>query len=238
MLLKLSVIVPLAPGEDAWRRLVPDLTALMQSQSFPAERSNALGISSEVLFAGPSKPEGLPSTVRWVDAPKGRGRQMNAAAATAGGEYLWFLHADSRLPVGTFHRLLASLEEAPKALHYFDLSFGHEADRWERLNAYGAWLRSRVLYLPFGDQGFCLSRDSFTRLGGFPEDARYGEDHLLVWAALRQGVAVKPVGARLVTSPRKYRERGWLKTTLMHQYLTYKQALPEAVKLVRERLGW
>src|SRR4051812_11555001 len=35
--------------------------------------------------------------VRWIDAPAGRGRQMNAGASRAQGRWLLFLHADTRL---------------------------------------------------------------------------------------------------------------------------------------------
>ncbi|MDA0220897.1 MAG: glycosyltransferase, partial [Proteobacteria bacterium] len=35
-----------------------------------------------------------------VGAPRGRGSQLAAGAAAAGGEWLLFLHADTRLPAG------------------------------------------------------------------------------------------------------------------------------------------
>ena len=38
--------------------------------------------------------------VRWVDGPRGRGRQMNAGGARAVGQWLLFLHADVRLDDG------------------------------------------------------------------------------------------------------------------------------------------
>ena len=34
----------------------------------------------------------------WLEAPRGRARQMNAGAAAAHGRWLIFLHADTRLP--------------------------------------------------------------------------------------------------------------------------------------------
>ncbi len=59
--------------------------------------------------------------------------------------------------------------------------------------------RSRVLGLPFGDQALCVSRQTFSALGGYDERAIHGEDHLLVRKAHRAGLSVEPVGATLVT---------------------------------------
>ena len=38
-----------------------------------------------------------------------------------------------------------------------------------------------------GDQGFCLSATDLKGLQGYPEQASYGEDHLLVWKAGSMG---------------------------------------------------
>ena len=51
-------------------------------------------------------------------------------------------------------------------------------------------------------------------------------------------IAVLPVGAGLLTSARKYQEKGWGKTTLKHVMLTFQQATPEFFKLVGSKLGW
>jgi GT2 family glycosyltransferase len=89
--------------------------------------------------------------------------------------------------------------------------------------------------MPFGDQGFCLRREIWERLGGFDTHASYGEDHLFVWKARRAGVPLRPTGGTLRTSARKYQERGWLRTTARHLHLTATQAFPEWLKLVRAR---
>src|SRR5687767_13874571 len=47
----------------------------------------------------------------WLEAPRGRARQMNAGAAAARGDWLLFLHADSRLPGGW----RAAIEEADRS---------------------------------------------------------------------------------------------------------------------------
>ncbi len=95
----------------------------------------------------------------------------------------------------------------------------------------GALFRSRALGVPFGDQGFCIKKTIFNKLGGFPEGLPYGEDHVFVWRARQQGIDLQPLGVKLYTSARKYKKHGWLKTTILTQYLWIKQALPEWQKL-------
>jgi GT2 family glycosyltransferase len=104
-----------------------------------------------------------------------------------------------------------------------------------KLNQLGSWMRSHLGGMPFGDQGFCLRREIWERLGGFDTHAAYGEDHLFVWKARRAGVPLRPTGGTLRTSARKYREQGWLSTTTRHFQLTALQAIPEWLKLVRAR---
>lgn len=209
--MKLSVIVPLAPGETAWRGLLPDLAALPED--------------AEILLVGPEDP-GDVAPARWLRAGGGRGAQMNAGAAAAGGAVLWFLHADSRLGAEAVPALLAALGDAPGALHYFDLQFLPDATPLMALNALGVRFRCRVLKTPFGDQGLAIAADSFAALDGYATDGAPGEDHDFVWRARRAGLEVRPVGAVIRSSARKYAARGWLATTWLHQRLWLKQAWP------------
>lgn len=226
---ELTVIVPVAENDEAWKGLIPDL--------------RLLPLKAEVLFVCPRLQPNAPiliaaqfdsgRRVRWIVAGPGRAKQLNAGAREAKGSVLWFLHADSRLRDGGLIALERALAARSRALHYFDLAFAGDGPALMRVNEWGARFRSRALRLPFGDQGFCLARDLFEQLGGFPEDAAYGEDHLFVWKAHQSGVPVLSTGAALETSARKYRDRGWLSTTARHLVLTARQALPEVARLMR-----
>lgn len=216
--LLLSVIVPLAPGETAWHELIDQLGAL------PA------GSEVIVVHADQQIPSAgdWPATSRlrqYVSLP-GRARQQNLGARIARGRWLWFVHADSRLQRDTLPALERFLARSDDALGYFELAFRHDGPRLAALNAWGANLRSHWLQLPFGDQGLLLPAARFAALGGFDETARYGEDHLLVWAARHAGLPIVGVGASLQTSARKYARHGWLRTTLQHWRLTATQAWP------------
>lgn len=234
---ELAVIIPVGPKESAWRMLLPDLASLpsmaeiilVGTASEPKAHIRAIGRSSQ----GPK--------VRWVTAPKGRARQLNFGAATTRKKYLWFLHADSRVTKEAIEALGRSVGDFPtseESLHYFDLLFLNDGPKLTRINTFGVWIRSHWMGLPFGDQGFCISRRLFEKLGAFDEKATYGEDHLLVWAAHQSSVPLRCTGAAIRTSARRYGETGWSKATVRNMILTLRQAVPEFGKLLRKRVAY
>lgn len=226
MLSQVSVIVPVGPGERAWVGLLEGLARLPGA--------------TEILFCGtePKAPRELLAfgRARWVSSPAGRAVQQNTGARAARGRFVWFLHADSVLSPDALPALERALAKAPSALHYFDLRFLEDGPALMKINEAGCWLRSRVLGIPYGDQGFCIERSRFLELGGFPEDAPYGEDHLFLWKARYAGIEPRSVGATLRTSARKYRERGWASLTARYASILAEQAIPEGVKLVKKRV--
>lgn len=217
--LSLSVIVPLAPGENEWQPLLAQLAALP--------------LSSEVIIVCADdvtrlRPTGWPEQLhyRTCGSKPGRARQQNLGASLATGRWLWFLHADSRLRANTLDTLQRFIARKQHALGWFTLAFRNDGPRGTVLNAIGANLRARWFGLPFGDQGLLLPRSWFESVHGFDEHAEYGEDHLLVWTAHRTGLPLRHIPATLETSARKYARNGWLRTTWRHWRLTIAQAWP------------
>ncbi|WP_291775709.1 TIGR04283 family arsenosugar biosynthesis glycosyltransferase [Castellaniella sp.] len=217
--LSLSVIVPLAPGETEWQGLLQQLTSL------PAGSEVIVVRADDESWPAPA---GWPMRLRYREChcKPGRARQLNLGARLATGHWLWFLHADSRLRPDSLRELQRFLAEGIDALGWFQLAFRKDGPPWTVLNAAGANLRSRWLGLPFGDQGLVLPRHCFEALHGFNEEARYGEDHLLVWAAHHAALPLRRIPALLETSARKYAQQGWLTTTLGHWQRTTAQAWP------------
>lgn len=223
----ISIVIPVSPDDGSWINLASDLSKLQ--------------IGSEIVLASPVPPplHRLPKSqtfereyrrVSWVRTGTGRAQQMNQAVKHVKGQHVWFLHADTRVTPKCAHHLAVAVNSYPDDLHYFELKFHDSESPLMRINEFGVKFRSRFLKMPFGDQGFCISRSIFQKLGGFDESAKYGEDHLFVWNCIRNHIDLRCVDAVLGTSARKYSSNGWLKTTLKHQYLTYKQALPELLK--------
>ena len=150
-----------------------------------------------------------------VSSETSRAKSLNAGAASARGRYLWFLHADSRVSAGNLEALKTALHQQGDALHYFDLVYAEGG--LASLNALGANLRARLLDLPYGDQGLCLPKARFEAIGGYPENAAYGEDALFVRRARLSGVPLNRTASSLKTSARAYHEHGWLRLTVQRQ---------------------
>ena len=188
LLSRASVIIPVGPGEASWRALSADLGDAQ--------------FGGELIFSATGPPpddweshradHGAAERAIWISGPAGRAHQMNEGARAAASEFVWFLHADSRVNPSAVAALDAVLNSDGTQFYYFDLAFLADGPRLTQLNARGANLRSRWLGLPFGDQGFCLRRSTFLQLGGYQTDASYGEDHLLVWESAEKWNSTRP----------------------------------------------
>lgn len=149
--------------------------------------------------------EDLPPDVRVLRAERGRARQMNAGAAGARGEWILFLHADTRLPAGAAAAVARTLADPDIVGGAFSVDF-LESFRGRRLLAFGANLRARLLGLPLGDQGLFVRRAAFEALGGFP-DLPLMEDVALVRALRRRG-RLRLLELRVRTSARRWQREG------------------------------
>ena len=218
-LAQLVIIIPIGPGDQAWRALLPQLSFL------PADAEICLVFCQPNALPLLTELPALAAKIICITAPIGRARQLNAGVAATQNTQLWFVHADSVLHANTAAALMRALsaKSHTNALHYFDLRFAAGSSRKMRINEFGVWLRTRLFRLPFGDQGFLLSRANFIRLGGYDETLASAEDHGLIWQARRAGLVIRAIGATLSTSARRYAQYGWGKTTVTHLRLTWQQ---------------
>ena len=159
-----------------------------------------------------------------IHAPPGRAGQQNLGAAGATGENLLFLHADTLLPEGFAMQVFETLMSQATVLG----AFRFKTDFSQPLMRLVEWitrLRSEYLRLPYGDQGLFMTKSTFEKIGGFPE-VPIGEDLLLVRLLTKQEKAqVVVVGNAVITSGRRWRKLGPLRTTWINQLILSGMAL-------------
>lgn len=160
----------------------------------------------------------------------GRARQMNAGALLARGEWLLFLHADTRLPEG-FMQLLpldaegvcgpdSRLQGAPTSK---EQPMPHTWGRFDvRLQPSSpllrlvAWLmnrRSRLTGVCTGDQAIFVRRALFEQLGGYAEIPLMEDIELS--KRLRRRSPPLCISTPLTTSSRRWQQHGTLPTILL-----------------------
>lgn len=149
-----------------------------------------------------------------VKSLPGRGVQLAAGARKAldsagEGDWLLFLHADTRLEPGWAKAVKAFMaaHAGKDVAGYFRFALDDDSAPARRLERFVAW-RCAAFGLPYGDQGLLIPVRLYEALGGY-RLMRLFED---VELARRLGKRrLKPIPARAVTSAARFRDEGYLR---------------------------
>ena len=202
----LSIIIPTLNEAENLPELLSDLN---QQQNIPLEIIIGDGGSTD---ATQSVAEAYGAT--FTRAKRGRGAQMNAATLHATGEYLLFLHADSRIDdpnllSNAFHALIMAQPEPERIAGHFRLRFMRTSTRNAMAYRYAeektAFNRVNTTN---GDQGLLLSKEFFRHLGGFDESMTFLEDQRIAEIISTQGKWITLPG-HLKTSARRFEAEGF-----------------------------
>ena len=209
---KLSVIIPCLNESEALPALLNDLQRQRE-------------IDLEILVADGGSKDNSREIARSLGATlitgaSGRGAQMNAAALQASGDWLLFLHADSRLhDADLLSKALSRLIEAHKSAGHsriaghFQLHFQRQQPNKKRL-LFRYMEAKTALNRPYcvnGDQGMLLQRDYFDALGRFDESLPFLEDLRLAERITHKGEQTGQwltLPGSLQTSARRFETEG------------------------------
>ena len=149
-----------------------------------------------------------------ISSPPGRGRQMNAGARIALGDFFLFLHADTRLPPGYAEIVRAALSLPGIAAGAFEFRLDATSPSLRFIERVANW-RSRRLQLPYGDQAIFLRSSQFHAAGEFPDTAIM-EDYEFIMGLKKFGrIYTAPYPA--TTSARRWEKLGTWRATLLNE---------------------
>ena len=144
----------------------------------------------------------------FLETMRGRGRQLASGAEAAAGDWLLFLHADTRLDanwVSIVDGFIAGPNNDLRA-GYLRFALDDRARGARLLERVVAW-RSRFLGLPYGDQGLLISRHFYDELGGYKRIPLMEDVDIVRRIGRRRLVALD---ATALTSAEKYRRDGYI----------------------------
>lgn len=154
--------------------------------------------------------------VRVVKSEQGRGIQLQKGVEHSKGEIIVFLHADTNLPYKWDISIRNAFKNKKIALTAFQLRINDAALRY-RLVEWGTKWRSLFLALPYGDQAFAVKRSVLSVIGGVPSRMLLEDVYLL--RKIRKLGKIKLLKDAVLTSSRRWKKFGVVKTTLYNQFI-------------------
>ena len=213
-----SIVIPVLNDTEPLRRVLATMN--------PDPRVDIVvvngGAPDDRLTAICSRPD-----VQLLTSAPGRGRQMNVGASAAAGQWIVFLHADTRLPPQWFDDIRRA--GADRAVVGGSFRFRLDSGAWQaRLIERAVERRVRWLDLAYGDQALFVRRDVFAAMGGYREWPLM-EDVDFV-RRLRQAGKLCHSAQPVLTSARRWERDGWWRrsaTNVMLQALFFAGVAPE-----------
>lgn len=201
--MRLSIVIPVLNDAHHLKGLLVELQQLRQC-AVEIIVADGNSIDDCILVA-------KPLSDRQVSCGASRGRQMNLGAREAKGDYILFLHCDSQLPKSLMS-LVDGWQRQEAQWGFFRLRL--DCQKWHyRMISAAINLRSGLTGVSTGDQCQFFKRDFFNRINGF-DDIPLMEDVAISKRARRVSSAYREKSV-VVTSARRWKEKGWLRTIVL-----------------------
>ena len=142
---------------------------------------------------------------------KNRGMQLDIGAKNSKGEWLIFLHADTRLTHDWYTKIKTALNGDKNYIYYFKFKINKKKIIYRVLEIFVNF-RSKYFHQPYGDQGLIIHRKTYIKNNGFSKIPLMEDVDFL--RRLKNKKDLKQLNLPIFTSSRK-----WEKTNIFLQAL-------------------
>lgn len=200
--MQFSIIIPTLNESEHLRYALPQLLTTIEYLSQVEIIISDGGSNDDSRF------EALKHPVTFIESQRGRALQMNAGAQQSIGEWLVFLHADTRLP----EHWMSLIQNSHANWGRFDVRLSGR--HWMlRILEKAINLRSRKSSIATGDQVLFFRREFFLQLGAYPEIPLM--EDIAISAIARKICPPACIEQPVITSSRRWEQNGILRTVLL-----------------------
>jgi len=155
---RLSIIIPTLNESKNLPLLLSDLSEINNKSETLIIDSTSKDKTRDIAF--------INGTRFYKINENNRGLQLNYGARKAKGEWLLFIHADSRLKFSWSREIIDIIKKESNFIYYFNFKVNNKSFTYRFLEFF-VNLRCFLLKTPYGDQGLLISKDNFKTQGGY-----------------------------------------------------------------------
>ena len=155
---KISIIIPTINEASNLPLLLSDLSSIQKEGEIIIVDSGSKDKTIDVANIYGAKV--------FISKEKNRGLQLDIGAKNSKGEWLIFLHADTRLTHDWFKKINSFLNGNKNSIYYFEFKINHKKIIYRVLEILVNF-RSKFFKQPYGDQGLIIHRTTYFKNNGF-----------------------------------------------------------------------
>ncbi len=155
---KISIIIPTINEASNLPLLLSDLSSIQKEGEIIIVDSGSEDKTIDVANIYGAKV--------FISKERNRGFQLDIGAKNSKGEWLIFLHADTRLTHDWFKKINSFLEGNKNSIYYFEFKINNKKIIYRVLEILVNF-RSRFFKQPYGDQGLIIHRTTYFKNNGF-----------------------------------------------------------------------
>lgn len=190
-------------------------SCLIQLQGLRAQGIEVIVVDGGSIDKTPQMVEGLCD--QFISTRRGRASQMNAGARHSKGEFIFFLHVDTRLPE-KFSDMVPSIEAGTYCWGRFDVKLSGKHWSFRAIETMMN-LRSRLTGIATGDQVIFISHKLFREVDGFPEIALM--EDIAMSQNLKNICPPLCLRQKVLASSRRWEKYGIIRTVLKMWWLRF-----------------
>jgi len=155
---KISIIIPTINEASNLPLLLSDLSSIQKEGEIIIVDSGSEDKTIDVANIYGAKV--------FISKERNRGLQLDIGAKNSKGEWLIFLHADTRLTYDWFKKINSFLKENKNSIYYFEFKINNKKIIYRVLEILVNF-RSKFFKQPYGDQGLIIHRTTYFKNNGF-----------------------------------------------------------------------
>ena len=157
---KISIIIPTINEANNLPLLLSDLSSIQKEGEIIIVDSGSEDKTIDVANIYGAKV--------FLSKERNRGLQLDIGAKNSKGDWLIFLHADTRLTHDWFKKINSFLKGNKNCIYYFEFKINHKKIIYRVLEIFVNF-RSKFFKQPYGDQGLIIHRTTYFKNNGFRE---------------------------------------------------------------------